>query len=199
MVRRSAPEAIKPVFDAAREIQEFLSRSGYVFCFIGGVALQRWGRPRLTLDVDLTLLVPLGSEAGAVDCVLGDFPSRIPDARNFALQHRVILVKTTAGIPIDIALGALDFEHRCIERASKFDFGPGLTLLTCSAEDLVILKAFAGRGQDWVDIENVLIRQRRILDWRLIVAELKPLLDLRATPENLHKLQEIKRRTNEDA
>jgi len=199
MVRQGAPEAIKPVFDAAREVQDFLRRSGYAFCFIGGVALQRWGQPRLTLDVDLTLLVPLGSETGAVDLVLGEFLSRIPEARAFALRHRVILVKTEAGIPVDIALGALDFEHRCIERASEFDFGPGISLLTCSAEDLVILKAFAGRGQDWVDVENVLIRQRRTLDWTLIVGELKPLLDLRETPENLNKLSEIRSRIDQGA
>ena len=192
MVRQGAPQAIKPVFDAAREVSDFLRRSGYSFCLIGGVALQRWGQPRLTLDVDLTLLAPLGSEAGAVDLILGNFPARVPDARAFALKHRVILVKTATGIPVDVALGALDFEHRCIERASEFDFGPGLKLLTCSAEDLVILKAFAGRGQDWVDLEYVLVRQRQILDWRLIVAELQPLLELRETAENMDKLLQLR-------
>jgi hypothetical protein len=199
MVRQSAPESIKPVFDAAREVQDFLRRSGCAFCFIGGVALQRWGQPRITLDVDLTLLAPLGSEAQAIDRILGEFPSRDPDARAFALRNRVILVKTAAGIPIDVAIGALDFEHRCIERASEFDFGPGLKLLTCSAEDLVILKAFAGRGQDWVDLEYVLVRQRRTLDWQLIVDELKPLLELRETPENLDKLQLLRSKVEKGA
>lgn len=199
MVRQGAPESIKPVFDAAREVQEFLRHSGCSFCFIGGVALQRWGQPRLTVDVDLTLLAPLGGEAKIVDLILGNFSRRIPDARAFALKHRVILVKTKSGIPVDIALGALDFEHRCIERASEFDFGPGLNLLSCSAEDLVILKAFAGRGQDWVDLEHVLVRQRKVLDWELIVAELKPLLELREMPENLEKLQQIRRSVDQGA
>ncbi len=102
-------------------------------------------------------------------------------------------------MPVDIALGGLDFEHRCIERASEFDFGPGLNLLSCSAEDLVILKAFAGRGQDWVDLEHVLIRQRKVLDWKLIVAELKPLLELRETPENLERLQQIRSSVDQGA
>lgn len=199
MVRRGAPEALKPVFDAAREVQDFLRRSGSEFCFIGGVALQRWGQPRITLDVDLTLLAPLGSEAQAIDQVLAEFAARIPDGRAFALKNRVILVKTAAGVPVDVALGALEFEHRCVERASEFDFGPGLNLRTCSAEDLLVLKTFAGRGQDWVDMEYVIVRQRRVLDWRLIESELKPLLALRETPENLDKLEQLRSKVEKGA
>jgi len=194
MVRQGAPEAVKPVFEAAREVQDFLRSSGSEFCFIGGVALQRWGQPRFTRDVDLTLLCPLGSEAETIDRVLGGFSARMPDARAFALKNRVILAQTAAGIPVDVALGALDFEHRCVERASEFDFGPGLNLRTCSAEDLVILKTFAGRGQDWVDVEYVIVRQRRTLDWRMVESELAPLLELSGTPENLDTLRKLRRK-----
>ena len=199
MVRQGAPEAVKPVFEAAREVQDFLRRSGSEFCFIGGIALQRWGQPRFTRDVDLTLLCQLGGETEVIDRVLGGFAARLPDARTFALKNRVILVQSGTGVPIDVALGALAFEHHCVERASEFDFGPGLTLLTCSAEDLVVLKAFAGRGQDWVDLEYVLVRQRRTLDWRLIVEELKPLLELRETPDNLEKLQQLRSKIEKGA
>ena len=199
MVRQGSPEAIRPVFEAAREVQDFLRSSAGEFCFIGGVALQRWGQPRFTRDVDLTLLCPLGSEAETIDQVLGGFSARMPEARTFALKNRVILAQTAAGIPIDVALGALDFEHRCVERASDFDFGPGLNLRTCSAEDLVILKAFAGRGQDWVDVEYVLVRQRRTLDWRLVERELVPLLDLSGKPENLETLRKLRRKVEKGA
>jgi hypothetical protein len=34
-------------------------------------------------------------------------------------------------------------------------------LHTCSAEDLIVLRAFADRSKDWVDIEGVIIRQSR--------------------------------------
>lgn len=199
MVRKSAPETVTPVFEAARQVQDFLRKSGGKFCFIGGIALQRWGQPRFTRDVDLTLLCPLGSETHAIDGVLREFSGRYPDTRAFALKNRVVLVQTAAGIPVDVALGALPFEHHCVERASEFDFGPGLTLLTCSAEDLVVLKAFAGRGQDWVDLEYVLVRQRRSLDWRLIDDELKPLLELRETPENLEQLEQLRRKVEKSA
>ena len=199
MVRQGASEAVKPVFEAAREVQEFLRRTGSEFCIIGGVALQRWGQPRVTLDVDLTILVPLGCEARAIDQVLGRFSGRKPDARVFALKNRVILVRTAAGIPIDISLGALDYEHRCVGRASDFDFGPGLNLRTCSAEDLVVLKAFAGRGQDWVDVEYVIVRQRRVLDWGMIESELAPLLELSGAPERLDTLRKLRQKIEKGA
>lgn len=197
MVREGTSQTVTPVFDAAREVQEFLLQSGSEFCFIGGIALQRWGEPRYTRDVDLTLLCPLGSEGPVIEDVLGRFAGRILDARAFALRNRVILARNAAGVPIDVALGTLPFERHCVDRASKFNFGPGLDLLTCSAEDLVVLKAFAGRGQDWVDLENVLVRQRRSLDWALVVGELRPLLELRETPENLDKLQALWRRVGQ--
>jgi len=46
------------LLEAAAEIQHFLLNAGEKFCFIGGVALQRWGEPRFTRDVDLTVLCP---------------------------------------------------------------------------------------------------------------------------------------------
>jgi hypothetical protein len=199
MVRKSAPRALKPVFDAAREIQEFLRKSGSRFCFIGGLAVQRWGQPRLTADVDLTLLCPIGDEALAVDRLLGRFPGRRADARKFALANRVLLLKTASGISLDVALGALDFEHRCVGRATDFNFGPGLRLRTCSAEDLVVHKAFAGRSQDWVDVEYVVVRQRRRLDWEQIEQELKPLLELSGEPEKLETLRAIRSGTGKGA
>jgi predicted nucleotidyltransferase len=199
MVRQSAPETVRPVFEAAREVQEFLRSAGHEFCIIGGVALQRWGQPRLTLDVDLTMLVPLGSEAEAVDEVLAAFAGRLPDARAFALKNRVILAKTAKGVAIDVSLGALDYERRCVERASDFDFGGGVRLRTCSAEDLVVLKAFAGRGQDWVDLEHVIVRQRASLDWRLIESELAPLLELSGAPETGIALKALRDRIEKSA
>lgn len=183
-----------PLLAAAAEAQQFLHGSGERFCFIGGLAVQRWGEPRFTRDVDLTLLCELGSEQRAVDLVLSGFRARISDAREFALRQRVVLVQASSDFPIDIALGALPFEHRCVERSSLFDFGPGARLRTCSAEDLIVLKAFAGRLQDWADIEKVLVRQRAVLDWNLVRDELKPLLALREAPERLDQLDQMRSR-----
>ena len=100
---------------------------------------------------------------------------------------------------MDVAFGGLPFEERCVNRASDWELAPGIVLHTCSAEDLVILKAFAGRPRDWIDIETVLVRQRRSLDWRLIIRELKPLLEIREAPESLAQLQQLRSKVEKGA
>lgn len=163
------------------------------------MALQRWGEPRVTRDVDVTLLCPFGAEAATADRLLAKFKPRIEGARSLALQRRVLLLWSAGGIGVDIAFGGLPFEERCVGRSSDWELAPGIVLHTCSAEDLVILKAFAGRPRDWIDIESVLVRQRRSLDWRLVVGELKPLLELRETPENLDTLQQLRNKAEKGA
>ena len=134
-----------------------------------------------------------------MDRLLAAFRPRIQNAREFALRQRVLLLWSKDDVAIDVALGALPFEERCVIRASDWTIPPGVVLRTCCAEDLVILKTFAGRPQDWIDIESVLVRQRRSIDWRLVFAELEPLLALRETPENLEKLKQLKSKIEKDA
>jgi hypothetical protein len=68
------------VFRAAAELQKVCAAEGWRFCFIGGLAVIRWGEPRETVDADLTLLtfppdVPLRTcsaedltvQAGSID------------------------------------------------------------------------------------------------------------------------------------
>ena len=76
---------MKGVLGAALEVQEFLSHAGERFCFIGAIALQRWGEPRLTRDVDVTVLAPYGDERPCADRLLARFRPRISDAREFAV------------------------------------------------------------------------------------------------------------------
>lgn len=64
-------------------------------------------------------------------------------------------------------------------------------LNTCSAEDLVIHKSFAGRDLDWSDVERILTRQHGKLDLSLIRSELKPLLALKGEDQAMDKLERI--------
>jgi len=181
------------LFEAALEIQQFLLERNWRFCIIGGMAVARWGQPKATQDVDITLLTGFGDEQSYIKEILTRFDARIPDADGFALENRVLLVSASNGTPIDISLGAIPFEVQVVERASSFRFAAGVSLITCSAEDLVVLKAFAGRDDDWVAIRGVLISQGPKLDWHYIDEQLLPLCELKEDPDTPVRLTQLRR------
>lgn len=182
---------MNPIHGAAVEIQDFCRDRGWSFCFIGALSVQRWGEPRLTQDVDLTILTGFGDEPPYVEALLERFSGRRPDARDFALRFRVLLLASSAGVPIDVALAAMPFERRAIERASNYRIGEEAEILTCSAEDLIVFKAFAAREKDWLDIEGIVVRQAGRLDQDLVWRELTPLLELKEAPEIASRLRAL--------
>ncbi len=185
---------MNPVFAAALELQSFCRSRSWRFCFIGGLVVARWGEPRTTADADLTLLTGFGAEADYVDALLGAFAGRTPGARALALERRVLLLQARNTVALDVSLAAFPFEERVIARSSDFDLGSGILLRTCGAEDLVVMKAFAGRDLDWGDVAGIAIRQAGRLDEALIFRELEPLLEVKGTPEAADRLRDILRR-----
>lgn len=181
--------AVEELLRAASKVEVSLSSRGWRFCFIGGVSVQRWGNPRFTQDIDLTLLTGFGDEESFVDSLLTELDPRRPDAREFALKQRVLLARTREGVDVDIALGALPFEERSVTRASRWQVRDDVALTTCSAEDLLVHKVFAGRNQDWFDVEQVLTRQHGKLDLQLVRSELEPLLELKDDPAAIDKFE----------
>jgi len=182
---------VNPLFAAAVDLQGFCTARGWRNTIIGGLAVQRWGEPRQTRDVDLTIVTGLGGEARFVDTLLEAYHARIPDARRFALERRVLLLETATGVPLDIALAGLLYETRVVERSSAFAIEPDVWLTTCSAEDLAVLKAFADRPQDWLDVEGIVVRQAAALDRDVILAELHPLLELKEDAAAERRLLEL--------
>ncbi len=188
---------MNPVFQAALELQAFCQARAWRYCFIGGIVVARWGEPRTTADADLTLVTGFGDEEAFVDALLASFPARTPEARALALARRVLLLEASNSVPLDVSLGALPFEQRVVERSSPFDVGSGAALRTCSAEDLIVLKVFAGRDLDWLDVRGVAVRQAGRLDEKLIFRELQPLLELKGALEAVERLRAILRQARQ--
>lgn len=176
---------------SAVELNQFLESCGYKFCFIGGIALQRWGQPRSTRDLNLNLWAGFGKEQQIVETILRRYQSRVDDALEFALRARIMLLQNISGTSIDLSLGGLPFEEHMQFRANNWSVPGAGEICTCSAEDLVVLKAFAARSQDWLDIDSVIDRQRDVLDRELIENELAPLVELKEEPEIMFQLKKI--------
>lgn len=175
----------------AASIQEFLEEKGWDFFFIGGVAVQVWGQPRLTQDIDLTVFTNLINEPAYIDALLACYSPKFSDADQFALTNRVLPMFTHGGIGIDVTLGGLSDISEALFRSSYQSFVGGHNLRICSADDLVIMKTVAARPRDWIDVESVIIRQNN-LDWDYILSTLDGLSayeDLSAKLENLSTLR----------
>ena len=163
------------------------------FCFIGGIALQHWGEPRVTRDLDLAVFTGFGGEAPIVDALLASYAGRMADAREFALRHRVLLLAMSDGVQVDVALAGLPFESDMIGRAQLIELEPGVELRVCNAEDLFVLKAFADRLQDRADLLGMARRRGNHLDWNAILERLSPLVDAKGEPAILENVRELRR------
>ncbi len=179
------------LFQAAVELQDFLAGRKWPFCFIGGMAVLRWGEMRTTQDVDVSLLCDFGAEAEYAGVLLEAFSSRITEGADFAQINRVLLLRASNNVSIDVSLAGLPFEKNMVEQASWFDYSTECSLLTCSAEDLIVLKAFADREVDWGDIRGIVCRQGGRLDCQYITEQLRPLCKLKEVPEIIDKLDRV--------
>ena len=179
------------LYEAALEVQNFCESQSWPFTFIGGITLVRWGDARQTKDIGMVVLAGFGHKQKFSVAFTSAFKPRPEHSPKIADEGRVLLLQAGNGVPMDISLGCLPYEERIMDRSSKFEFLPEVALRTVCAEDLVVLKAFAGRPQDWIDHGNVLIRQSKSIDMDLVQRELAPLCELKETPETLDQLGQL--------
>lgn len=184
------------LFREAQDLQRRLDGEGWPNFFVGGLAVQIWGQPRLTNDLDLTLFTDLVDESEQVDRLLTIFKSRFKTpqaAKEFSRTSRMLLLSTESGTDIDMMFGGLADINMDYERSSVQPFTPEISLRVCSAETLVCMKTVAFRGQDLVDVENVLVKQRQ-LDWAYIDEYLRNANEYTDLSENIAWLGRIRSR-----
>ena len=168
--RRSAgrrPDPLVPLVQALGAVSEWLDSVAVPGAIIGGVAASVLGRPRLTQDIDV--LVILERQEWSSFLAAGQafgFAPRIDEALDFAEASRVLLVShEPSGIPIDIVLGSLSLEDEIVRGARKVEIA-GVSVPLPAPESIVVMKAIARRARDIADIEGILeVHDRIDLDW----------------------------------
>ena len=176
-------------------LQRTLIEHQIEFCFIGGIAVQYWGEPRNTEDLDVSVACSFGEEQQVISHLQEFLSPRIDNAERFARLHRVLLVQSDDGTPIDISLAAMPFELEIIRSADYQEMTPGNAIRLCSASALVLTKAFANRPRDWDDIRGVIVRSGGEINWPAVEQELAVLADLKGEPEILTQLARTKSST----
>jgi hypothetical protein len=179
---------MKQVFDVAHDVHERLAAASIPHVIIGGLAVLAWGEVRVTNDVDISVLCPFGLEESRIDQLLTLFPNHEIGAKEFAIQNRILPVKADNGIGIDIGIAGFPYEEEALARARSVELRAGQFLPVVGPEDLVVMKTFAGRPKDLMDVRTILIRQRKMLDWSIIEGVLPGLLELNEETERWHWL-----------
>jgi len=168
----------------------FLEKNGYRYAVIGGIATQFWGSPRLTLDLDIKVLVPETDYPAVRAAIRSEFPER---ARPQTPLNPLIVDVIVGTIVVDFLLAVPGYEEKIIERAARRDVD-GFQAWVCSAEDLIIQKVIAHRPKDWQDVESVIAERGTELDTAYIQKWLKEFVEVLEKPELIEQYAAILKR-----
>jgi len=153
-----------------------LSRKKLRWYLFGAQAVNLYGRPRMTADVDVTVEVPAAERPGLLRSLArAGFVARVENIEAFAERTRVLpFVHRGTGFPLDLVIAADGLEAAFLARAQMIDVG-GVRLPVISVEDLVVAKVIAGRAKDLDDVRGI-VAAHSALD-RSAVARLLTELD----------------------
>jgi len=157
---------------------------------IGGLAVALLGRPRVTRDVDVLVLLAEERWGAFLDAgsAFGFLP-RQPDALAFAEQARVLLLRhEPTAIDVDVVLGCLPFEEEAVARAVVMEVA-GVSVPLPTPEDLIIMKAIAHRDRDMLDIEGLLAAHPE-LDLHRVRRWVRAFADALETPDLYDDLEQ---------
>ncbi len=174
-------DPLAPLLEVLRGFKSWLEGCHVNGVIIGGIAASILGRPRATRDVDALILldddnwesfVKSGAEYG--------FTPRLSDCIDFARKSRVLLLKHgLTGTEVDISIGQLEFEQEVVSECVWIDI-EGVQIPVATPENLIIMKALAGRSRDIADIESLAascptLDEKRIYSW---LSEIGRIMDM---------------------
>jgi len=136
-----------------------MQERGFRWYVFGGQAVLAYGRPRMTMDVDITVNVAAPAELLAALEPHGIEP-RFPLSDDLLTRLRLLpMMHLPTQIPIDLVMAGGGLEEDLLARVCLVDVG-GVEVPMISVEDLIALKVLAGRRKDLDDVRGVLAEQR---------------------------------------
>lgn len=141
-----------------------MASGGWRWYVFGAQAVQVFGVPRATADVDITIEVADDALDGLVDAMdKAGFQLRATSP-GFVRRTRVLpFFHRSTRIPLDAVRAGPGLEERFIERARVIDFGAG-PIPVMSPEDLIVTKILSARPKDLNDVRGLLRAQAGALD-----------------------------------
>lgn len=135
---------------------------------VGGVAVNYWGQPRATGDVDVALSVSMDLSSQVTAFMERDGwslvggPGQIKSSGIYLAQYAKDL-EGIGTLGVDILYAMNDWQRLAQSRRRKVTFGDHEDWVS-SAEDLLLYKLIAHRPKDTGDVDNVLDNRYGSLD-----------------------------------
>jgi len=143
-----------------RAIAQCLRSSKIQYVVIGGIAASVWGRPRMTLNVDIVTLIP---------------PEKLPDFLETLGQSRFQVTSTTKRkllrmlpakvryekrLSVDLRIASYSLDKQALMRAVPIRLF-GTRLPVASREDTIAYKVARFEDIDKADIKSIILRWRK--------------------------------------
>jgi len=180
------------MFDNPQTFQsviEFLDEHKIPYMVIGGLAMSIWGEGRATHDADFKVIANTSLDEFR-KLILERFPERLTKIPAHKKSQYVLQVWAAPGVATDFLVCVFDYEKDAVRRAITIDI-MGVATRVCTAEDFIIHKVVANREKDWLDIPQVLYRQRGKLDLKYIRHWLTQFAEALEMPEILTRFEEL--------
>lgn len=154
-----------PIVESLLRTLDLVKAEGLPYMVMGGIAVRTWGLPRSTVDVDLTLAMPV--ERVAAFCRSAEaagFSVPEPHMKGFAdslkgmLKFSILDTFRPRHIEVDLFLVSTPYQKEAFSRRREVDFETR-ALWMISPEDLILHKLLAGRPKDFSDIDDILLVQ----------------------------------------
>lgn len=136
-----------------------LDRAGIPYMVIGGQAVQLYGEPRMTRDIDITVgLTAEGLPRLLAVCTDLHLRVLVEHPAEFVGKTMVLpTLEEESAIRVDFVLSFTGYEQQAIGRSRQVELGKRKVHFA-SLEDLVIHKVVAGRPRDLEDTRIILVK-----------------------------------------
>ena len=147
------------------EVHRILTAHAIPHAFVGGLALNAWGIPRATFDIDLCIVLGPGEQPRLLEALreLGWSADEVyhrgwrDEMAGIPIIHAHYPTEG-ALVRVDLMVADTPFLRSVVERKTAVDIGPA-AVPVCRAADLVLFKVLADRQKDRMDVQNILAIQ----------------------------------------